>query len=142
MAVTALLRLGALTGDRRVLERAERTLQLFRGLMADMPAAAGQMLIALDFYLGPVVEAVVVGEMDTPAVRQALALLRGGFRPRQVLTWRGADDAGAEQAEKHVPLVVGRSAKGDVTTYLCRDFTCAGAAGGSRCAAARLAEAR
>jgi uncharacterized protein YyaL (SSP411 family) len=142
MAATGLLRLGALTGDRRVLDGAERTLQLFRGLMAEMPAAAGQMLIALDFYLGPVAEVVVVGEMDRPQVPQALAALRGGFRPRQVLAWRGADDAAAVQAEKHVPLVAGRAPKGDVTTYFCQDFTCEAPLVGVDALRARLAEAR
>jgi uncharacterized protein YyaL (SSP411 family) len=142
MAVTALLRLGALTGDRRVLERAERTLQMFRGLMADTPAATGQMLIALDFYLGPVAEVVVVGQMDRPEVQEALRLLRGGFRPRHVLAWRGADDAGAEQAQKHVPLVAGRAPKGDVTTYICRGFACEAPLVGLEALRARLAELR
>jgi uncharacterized protein YyaL (SSP411 family) len=123
MAVTALLRLGALTGERRILERAERTLQLFRGLMAQMPAAAGQMLIALDFYLAPVAEVVVVGDRGNAEVEQALQLLTRGFRPHQVLAWRAA--AVATEAEQVVPLLAGRTAKGPVTTYVCRNFTCA-----------------
>jgi uncharacterized protein len=123
VAATALLRLGALTGDRRVLDRAEQTLRLFRGVMADMPAAAGQMLIALDFQLGPVTEVVVVGER--PDVRPAVALLTRGFRPHQMLAWRPAEPAAAALAEKSIPLLVGREPRGLVTTYVCRNFTCA-----------------
>jgi uncharacterized protein YyaL (SSP411 family) len=124
VAATALLRLGALTGDRRVLERAEQTLQLFRGVMKELPSAAGQMLIALDFYLGPVAEVVVVGESQHASVQRALALLRRDFRPDQVLAWRPADASRAEPAERTVPLLAGREPKGDVTTYVCQNFTC------------------
>src|SRR5208283_153279 len=56
MAVKALLRLAKLTGDADLLGKAQRTLQLFGGLMGRSPMAAGQMLCALDFHLGPVKE--------------------------------------------------------------------------------------
>jgi uncharacterized protein len=92
-------------------------------VMADMPAAAGQMLIALDFQLGPVTEVVVVGER--PDVRPAVALLTRGFRPHQMLAWRPAEPAAAALAEKSIPLLVGREPRGLVTTYVCRNFTCA-----------------
>jgi uncharacterized protein YyaL (SSP411 family) len=123
MAVTGLLRLGALTGDKETLDRAEQTLMLFRDLMSQMPAAAGQMLIALDFYLGPTTEVVVVGERHGET-EQVLRALRSGFRPNQVLAWRPADGATAASAEQIVPLLAGREGRGSVTTYICRNFTC------------------
>ncbi len=55
-AVTAMLRLARLTGRTDFLKKAETTLQLFHGLMAKHPMSAGQLLIALDFWLGPVQE--------------------------------------------------------------------------------------
>jgi uncharacterized protein YyaL (SSP411 family) len=122
VAATALLRLGAFTGDRRVLDRADQTLRLFRGVIAEMPAAAGQMLIALDFHLGPVSEVVVVG--DRANVTPAFALLTRGFRPHQMLAWRPADPTAAAAAEQCIPLLVGRLPLGPVTTYVCRDFSC------------------
>ena len=82
MAVSALLRLGKLTGQADLLDKAERTLRLFRNLMARSPTAAGQMLNALDFYLGPVQEIVVVGDKADPEVIEVLRLLRQSFRPR------------------------------------------------------------
>ncbi len=124
VAVTALLRLHALTGDARLLDRAEKTMRLFRGLMAELPAAAGQMLIALDFYLGPVAEVVVVGEAGSDDVRRALRLLRSGFRPHQILAWRPPDAAVAAAAEHAVPLLAGRVPQGSETTYVCQNFTC------------------
>jgi len=99
-------------------------LRLFSGIMTDLPTAAGQMLIALDFYLGPVTEAVVVGDLRDEGVRHALRLLQEGFRPHQVVAHRPADPAAAELAEKTVPLLAGRSPAGTVTTYLCRNLSC------------------
>src|SRR5262249_20360130 len=62
MAVTALLRLAELTGRADLRDKAEATLRLYRGLLGSHPLATGQMLIALDFFLGPVTEFAVVGD--------------------------------------------------------------------------------
>ncbi len=119
MAVTGLLRLVALTGTPAWRRAAEETLENFHGLMADLPTAAGQMLIALDFYLGPTREIVVVGAADHAEVQEALCWLRRPFRPHQVIAWKG-DDA----SDLAVPLLQGRTAQGSMTTYICENFTC------------------
>ncbi|MBA3651827.1 MAG: thioredoxin domain-containing protein, partial [Chthoniobacterales bacterium] len=56
LAATALARLGKLTGDRKYGEAAERTLKAAAGLLLQAPTAMGQMLLALDFQLGPTQE--------------------------------------------------------------------------------------
>ena len=48
-----MLRLAKLLDRRDFAAKAEETLRGYRQTMAEHPAAAGQMLIALDFYLGP-----------------------------------------------------------------------------------------
>lgn len=123
MAVTALLRLAKLTGRGDFLNRAERTLQLFARLLSEHPQAAAQMLIALDFHLGPVREFALVGNRDSPDVQEALRLLRERFDPRRVLAFKEIDDASGT-LDKIIPLLAGKSALGSVTTYICRDFTC------------------
>jgi uncharacterized protein YyaL (SSP411 family) len=123
MAVTGLLRLAKLTGDADFFNKAKQTLELFRPLMARSPSAAGQMLIALDFYLGPVQEVALVGDAANPGVIEALRCLRRSFRPHQVLAWKPKGDT-AQDAEELLPLLKGRSDLGDVTAYLCENFTC------------------
>jgi uncharacterized protein len=117
MAVSALLRLAKLTGDADLDDKARRTLQLFRGLMSRSPTAAGQMLCALDFHLGPVQEIAVIGEASDPEVVEVLRLLRQPFRPHQVLAW-------TPDGDDELPLLKGRVAKGAVTTYVCENFAC------------------
>jgi uncharacterized protein YyaL (SSP411 family) len=121
MAVTGLLRLVKLTGRRDLQEKAEATLRLYRGLLAEHPLAAGQMLLALDFHLGPVEEVAVVGDRKAEDTRRVLRALRAGFRPNRVVALKAP---GAAVPEDVLPLLAGKEAQGAVTTYVCRDFAC------------------
>jgi uncharacterized protein YyaL (SSP411 family) len=123
MAVTALLQLHKLTGRADLLEKAEATLRLFRGLLANHPMAAGQWLTALDFDLGPVQEFAVAGDSAAADTRRVLRAVRSGFRPNRVVALRPAGPAG-DAAEKVLPLLAGKTAAGAVTTYVCENFTC------------------
>lgn len=123
MAATGLLRLAALTGREDLRDKAERTLILFRGLMEQSPMAAGQMLMALDYDLGPGEEIALVGDPAAEAVRRVLRAVRRGFRPHAVTALKPA--AGdASELEKLVPLLAGKEARDEVATYVCRDYAC------------------
>ena len=75
------------------------------------------MLIALDFYLGPVQEFAVVGTAEE--IAPALRLLRKEFRPNKVVAAKIH-----EEDEKVVRLLEGKTRQAAVTTYLCQNFTC------------------
>jgi uncharacterized protein YyaL (SSP411 family) len=137
MAVTALLRLAKLTGRMDLMEKAEATVRLFRSLMTAMPMAAGQMLVAFDFYLGPVQEFALIGDPAGEETRQVLRAVRGGFRPNKVVALRPATGP-AEELEELLPLLAGKPAQGAVTTYVCENFTCQAPLVGAAAAAAAL----
>lgn len=118
MAVSALLRLAKLTGRADLLEKAEATLRLFSHLLENSPMAGGQMLLALDFYLGPVQEFAVVGDPQKEETRQVLRLLRQGFRPNKVVALK------TSSVMDMPPLLAGKTAAGGATTYICENFTC------------------
>src|SRR5439155_22676483 len=59
VAITALLRLATLTGNDRWRQVAERALTAMAGVMEQHPLAAGQLLVALDYWLGPVEEVAI-----------------------------------------------------------------------------------
>ncbi|HEV3117842.1 MAG TPA: thioredoxin domain-containing protein, partial [Gemmataceae bacterium] len=122
MAVSGLLRLGKLTGRKDFSEKAEATLRTCAGLMEASPMAAGQMLIALDFHLGPVREFAVVSDTMDGETAQALDRIRSRFDPNKVVAHK-TGEMGA-QAEKAVPLLAGKTARGAVTTYICENFAC------------------
>ena len=121
VAVTVLLRLAKLCGRRDFAAKAEEVLRGSRAVMEDHPSAAGQMLVALDFYLGPVDEVAVVG--PAAEARAVLDVFHGAFRPSQVLATH--DPAAGDPPIDLIPLLADRPAVGGaVTTYVCHDFVC------------------
>ena len=121
MAATALFRLAALTGREDLRAKAVATLEACQGILAEHPMAAGQMLMALDWHLGPVQEFAIVGEPNAPATRAVLRYIHSAFSPNKVVACKAPHDAAAERV---IPLLAGKEALGDVTTYLCQNFTC------------------
>ncbi|HWG45054.1 MAG TPA: thioredoxin domain-containing protein [Gemmataceae bacterium] len=129
MAVTALLRLVKLTGRMDLQEKAETTLRLYRGLLGSHPLAAGQMLLALDFHLGPVQEIAIVGDPSAEDTRRVLRIIRGAFQPHRVVALKPPTSPQRQQGtdktrEELLPLLADKTSQGVVTVYVCQNFTC------------------
>ena len=115
VAATAFLRLAALTGRNDLRERAVGVLKAYRDTVAEQPAAAGQMLVALELHLSGIEEVAVVGPADHPETVALLAAARRVFRPNRVLA----------HGDPAVPLLAGKPVRdGRPTVYVCRDFAC------------------
>jgi uncharacterized protein YyaL (SSP411 family) len=123
MAATALLRLARLTSDKTIQARAESTLRLFQGLMTSRPFVVSQMLIALDFQLGPPREIAIIGELTKVPTLEVIRTLRSKFRPNQVLAFRPAH-GDMEEFEKLMPFLRDKAPAGIVTTYICENYAC------------------
>ena len=126
MAATALLRLGKLTGRADFLEAAAGTLRAAAGLMEQFPTAAGQMLMALDFSLGPTPEIVILGG-DDPDTAAALADLRRRFVPNKVVAGRLSADGsnGSHQSAALAALFEGKTRQAAApTVFVCENFAC------------------
>ncbi|HEX5447424.1 MAG TPA: thioredoxin domain-containing protein [Pirellulales bacterium] len=116
MAVTFLLRLGKLCGRAADLEAAHRTLTAFAGLLEKHPTAAGQMLIALDFYLGPTPELVLVDAAEE---------LRGEIGRRYLPNKAFASRPGEGRSAALEGAFAGKAAAGDQPAlYVCENFAC------------------
>jgi uncharacterized protein YyaL (SSP411 family) len=126
LAAMALLRLGKLLGRRDYLDAAERTLATAAGVMERAPTAAGQMLLALDHYLGPARELVLVGDFSQREGKAALETVQSRFLPRTVFAARGK--GGGDRAEQFSALNAifeGRQTQDrQVALYVCEDFSC------------------
>jgi len=106
-AAVALLRLAALTGERRYAHHADRILQLLAPVMDRAPTAVAVGLAAVELRADGPTEVAVVG--DRPDLVRAV---QRGWRPEVVLAW------GEPYAS---PLWEGRAPG---LAYVCRDFTC------------------
>ncbi|MGV1047615.1 MAG: thioredoxin domain-containing protein [Solirubrobacterales bacterium] len=120
-AALGLLRLAALSGERRYREQAEGVLRLFARTAVQHPESFAHLLRALDLALEPGREVALVGAPQGPTATEVLALaavVRSAFRPRVVLA------AGPEGSEQP-PLLAGRATlDGAPAAYVCENFAC------------------
>jgi uncharacterized protein len=113
-AALGMLRLGALTGDRRYTESAEGIFALFGKPAVEHPDAFAHLLRALDFHLSPSREVALVGE----DLSELAAVVREDVRPHLVL-------AGGIEGSEQPPLLAGRTAvDGKPAAYVCENFAC------------------
>ena len=121
MAATALLRLGRLIGRPDFEARAMRTLEVLGGIASEYPAAAGQVLLAMDFAIGPAYEAVIVAG-DALETAEVLRTLHRPFLPNKLVV---VITPGKTLPRELAALSDGRTARyGRPTTYLCVHRTC------------------
>lgn len=125
LATTALLRLGKLCARDDYLATAQASLRASVGLMQQAPHVMGQMLLALDFHLGPVPELVFLGSDEPSATRTVLSELHRRHLPNKVAAFRDtrANDTYRSPALSAIfhgkrPLPTGP------TLFVCERFTC------------------
>jgi uncharacterized protein YyaL (SSP411 family) len=135
MAATALVRLAKLTGKAEYAEAAQRTMESSAAVLKQAPTAMGQMLLAVDFQLGPTYELVFAGD----AQNAALTDLRKRFLPNKVLAGAVDNESGEQPPELLRDLLVGKAASGaEPMLYVCEGFTCQAPAKGATTIAAAL----
>jgi len=87
------------------------------------PHAYPQLLIALDFALGPSTEIVIAGLNPESAQAMVRSIYRR-FLPNKVVAFHPAGEAGRE-IEALVPFLKEQTAlEGRPTVYLCRNYVC------------------
>jgi len=122
MAATALLRLHKLTGRDDFRTHAERTLLAYSGTLNDNPMSAGQMLVALDFYLAEVNEYALIGHRDDATTVAAMQSLRKKFQPNRVIAFY---DPREGEAPANIALLQHKQMVNEqITLYICRNFAC------------------
>ncbi len=112
MLAHVLLRLARIWGDDELERRAVRVLRLVAPALTRAPTAFGWALCALDLYLSPPRELAIVGGVDSPVARAALA----PFQPATVV---------AVGPSESIPLLVGKTlVDSQPAVYVCERFAC------------------
>jgi hypothetical protein len=122
VAALNLLRLGRLTGNSAMEAKGEELLAASFDQVNRYPAAYAQLLIALDYALGPKTEVILVPAAGGSPPQELLAEQRRHFLPRtQAIVYR----AGDTRLESLAPLVQGKGpVEGIAAAWVCRDQTC------------------
>ncbi|MGQ0603633.1 MAG: thioredoxin domain-containing protein [Anaerolineales bacterium] len=119
MAVTVLLRLVALTGERGYGEAAERALTIVAPLLVRFPTGFGQWLIAATFLLGQTKEIALVGDPAQADMRVLLDTVFTDYRPFKVVALKRNGEPSP------IPLLEGREQRaGKATASVCVNFAC------------------
>ena len=112
MLAHVLLRLARLWGDDELERCAVGVLRLVAPALPRAPTAFGWALCALDLYLSPLRELAIVGSVESPVARAALA----PFQPATVV---------AVGLSESIPLLVGKTlVDGKPAVYVCERFAC------------------
>jgi len=125
MAAGALLKLAQLCGRTDLEHAARRTLEMLSGEMARVSMAMGQALLAVDDFLGPAYEIVILQGGGANEADQVLRMLAGRYLPSKVVARRAPDVDDANLPESLRPLLEGKRAPdGQTTLYLCQRGVC------------------
>lgn len=119
-----LLRLSHLLGDPERGRQAEKTLQSLAAQMEQAPLAAPLGLVALEHFLSPGQQIVLVGEGDAPSMKEMLGIVRKPFLPGAVsVVISNATDR--KFFARHPEFYQGITAlDGQPTAYVCQNFVC------------------
>ena len=124
VAALNLLRLARMTGKVNWEKKADQLLRVFSSAVADGPMAYTQLLIALDFVVGPSKEMVLAGDPGEEKTRAMIAVLHRRFVPNKVLLFRPEGEAG-ERLIALSPFVEGMiPVDKKPAVYLCEGYTC------------------
>ena len=124
VAMLNLLRLGRMTGDPDLEEKAGLTGSAFANSVSTYPAAYTQLLVAVDFAAGPPCEVVIAGDSQAEDTKTMLQALMSQFLPNKVVLFRPA-----EEQSPDIDRISGftesyGSPDGKASAYICRDRNC------------------
>jgi uncharacterized protein YyaL (SSP411 family) len=119
-----LLRLGRITSDSALEDRAAAIGRALSSDAARSPAAHAQLMMALDFALGPAYEVVVAGDSQAGGTQKALATIQKHFIPNKVVMLRPTEVVSPE-IDKISPVSGYKASRdGRVNIFVCSDYKC------------------
>src|SRR6185503_8542274 len=84
------------------------------------PQAFGRLLCAADFYVGPVKELVVIGDLDQNGTQALIRAAHAKLCPNLTVVHANGNDP-----HSGIPLLEGRNMQdGKPTAYLCEGYAC------------------
>ena len=119
-----LLRLARITGNHDFEEKAARIGRAFATNVRQSPFAYTQLMVALDFAIGPCYEVIIVGDPQSDDTREMLDAIRRRFIPSKVVMLRQIEQESPE-IEHIAPFTKNlTSIDGKATAYVCLNYKC------------------
>jgi uncharacterized protein YyaL (SSP411 family) len=124
VAALNLVRLGHITGDRDLSNRAEELTGTFAKRIKAYPSAYTQFLAALDFVIGPSHEVVIVESQNSKSSKLIIEAIHRQFVPNKVLLLRPADRQ-KDRIAALAPFIRELGSQGDgPAVHICEHQSC------------------
>jgi hypothetical protein len=119
-----LLKLGRITNDPELENMALKISEIFSNRVKRSPTSFTQLLIAVDFELGPVKEIVISGNPKSPETYAMLKIVRGKFLPHKVVLFNPTNQ-NSPSIYNISEFIKNQPAIGNKTTaYVCANYSC------------------
>ena len=123
VAMLNLLRLGRITGNPELEKRAAQIGRAFPAIL-DSPSAYTQLMVAIDFAVGPCFEVVIAGASNAADTQEMLKAMERDFIPNKVVLLVPSEAESPEIALLAPYTRQQKSLDNRATAYVCRDFSC------------------
>jgi uncharacterized protein len=120
IAVFNLIRLGHLTGEESLKQKADQTLHLFYNFLDQHPSGFSQMLSGLSFFLNSE-EIGVIGSRNDLKTKSMLKEIYLTYLPNKILSLR---DPHESIEGNWFPFLMEKGVPEVPTTFVCKGFTC------------------
>jgi uncharacterized protein YyaL (SSP411 family) len=134
VAALNLLRLAQFRDDKKLDERARKTISAFAPTLSHFASAMPQMLVALEYSLAKPRQIVIAGKIDPPspgsgvtsneATKALLKEVHRHFLPNKILILAGGGNAQKFFSEKNEAIAAMSAVDGKPAAYVCENFTC------------------
>jgi uncharacterized protein YyaL (SSP411 family) len=124
VAALNLLRLDAMLDGEARATRARETIDAFGAQLSRAPQGLPQMLVAVDFMIGPVRQIVIAGDRNAPETQTLLRAVHENLEAPRVGLWADGGEGQAWLASRQ-PWITGvKPVDGRASVSVCRDNTC------------------
>ena len=124
IAMLNLIRLGRITANSALEEKAAQIGKTFSTTLSEYPSAHTQLMVALDFAFGPSYEIVIVGNKQSNDTKNMLGTIRTMFVPNKVLIHRPQQE-GPPPIARIAPFTENlKTLDKKSTAYVCTNYTC------------------
>ncbi len=124
VAVLNLFRLARITANSDLEDKANKIMLAFSKDVKSEPFGYTQMMVGLDFGIGPSYEIVIVGNPEAKDTKEMLNFLRKHFVPNKVVLLRPSDQEEPDIIRLAKFTEYQSSFDGKATAYVCLDYAC------------------
>ena len=124
VAVLNLFRLARITANSDLEDKANKIMLAFSKDVKSGPSGYTQMMVGLDFGIGPSYEIVIVGNPEAKDTKEMLNSLRKHFIPNKVVLLRPSDQEEPDIIRLAKFTEYQSSFDGKATAYVCLDYAC------------------